>query len=191
NGTVGTLLLDPTDIYIVDSTGDFNITSTSPFEATSNLYPISELTIGTLLSALSYSNVIVTTESTANGTGNIYVETPISSSSTNSLTLQANNNIIIGYPISLQGSLILQAQGLIQNQQSFKNAINISAANIITNAPIQTNGANIILQATGNILLPSIGNVLSTSEGVGILFLTSLMLGRVELTSMLRIHCVP
>ncbi|HIK24577.1 MAG TPA: filamentous hemagglutinin, partial [Thermosynechococcus sp. M46_R2017_013] len=39
NGTVGTLLLDPTDIYIVDSTGDFNITSTSPFEATSNLYP--------------------------------------------------------------------------------------------------------------------------------------------------------
>lgn len=165
NGTTGTLLLDPTDIYIIDGTSDFNITSTSPFEAASNFYPYSELTIGTLLSALNSSNVIVTTASTASGTGNIYVQTPISSSSTNSLTLQADNNIIIGHPISLQGSLILQAQGLIQNQEFQNNPINISAANISANAPIQTNGTNITLQASGNILLPSIGNVLSTSGG--------------------------
>ncbi|AXY67472.2 CHAT domain-containing protein [Thermosynechococcus sichuanensis E542] len=165
NGTTGTLLLDPTDIYIIDGRSDFNITSTSPFEAASNFYPFSKLSIGTLLSALSSTNVIVTTASTASSTGNIYVQTPISSSSTNSLTLQADNNIIIGYPISLQGSLILQAQGLIQNQEFQNNPINISAANIIANAPIQTSGTNITLQASGNISLPSVGNVLSTSGG--------------------------
>lgn len=165
NGTTGTFLLDPTDIYIVSGTIDFNITPSSPFEAASSFSPSSELSIATLLSALNSSNVIVTTASAANGTGNIYVETPISSSSTNSLTLQADNNIIIGHPISLQGSLILQAQGLIQNRASYNNSINISATNISVNAPIQTNGTNITLQASGNILLPSTGNVLRTSGG--------------------------
>ncbi|MDR7993093.1 CHAT domain-containing protein [Thermosynechococcus sp. TG252] len=165
NGNTGTLLLDPTDIYITDSMYDVNITSSSPFKALSNSYPISVLTIGTLLSALNSTDVVITTDSTALTTGNIYVETSISSSSTNSLTLQADNDIIIGYPISLQGSLVLQAQGVIQNQSSFNNPINISAANISANAPIQTNGANITLQASGNIFLPSSGNVLSTSGG--------------------------
>ncbi|URR36520.1 CHAT domain-containing protein [Thermosynechococcus sp. HN-54] len=165
HGNTGTLLLDPTDIYIIDSINNFNITSSPPFEAASGFYPLSQLTIGTLLSALNSTNVIITTASTANSTGNIYVETPISSSSTNSLTLQADNNIIIGYPISLQGSLVLQAQGVIRNHPSFDNPIHISATNISANAPIQTNSANITLQASGNILLPSSGTVLSTLGG--------------------------
>ncbi len=165
NGATGTLLLDPTDIYISNSL-DNNITSSSPFSAVSPL-PSSDLNINTLLAALNLSNVIVTTASSANAAGNIFVLAPIISNSPNSLTLNANNDIIIGELISLQGALNLQAQGVVQNDFYYSNPINISAASIQANAPIQTNGTNINLSATGNITLPANGNI-TTVAGTGI-----------------------
>ncbi|BAY50860.1 hypothetical protein NIES2134_115600 [Thermostichus vulcanus NIES-2134] len=171
NGNTGTLLLDPTDIYIDTSPSNSYIGTDSSipgflrFQAYPDSSSSSFLSVATLLSALSSTNVIVTTASGASSPGDIYVLTPVSSSSTNSLTLRANNNIVIEAPISLAGSLILEAENLITNSSSLNNPINISAANINANTPIQTNGTDITLQASGSILLPSSGNVLSTSGG--------------------------
>ncbi|XFA74145.1 CHAT domain-containing protein [Thermosynechococcaceae cyanobacterium Okahandja] len=176
NGATGTLLLDPTDIFISDSS-DSAISSSSPFQANPDTATLSYLNITTLLNALSSSNVIVTTASSAVGpSGNITVQSPIISGSTNSLTLQADNNIIIQGQISIQGALDLQAQGAIQNNFFLSNPINISAASIQANAPIQTNGTTITLNATGNIILPANGNITtlgSMTMGVGNITITS------------------
>ncbi|MFN4280347.1 CHAT domain-containing protein [Thermosynechococcus sp.] len=110
-GNTGILLLDPTDIVI--STFDSNITLTSPFEASPSSSSLSYLSIGTLLSALDSSNVIVTTASNGSASGTILISQNIFSSSPYSLTLIANYNINLPRIISLAGDLNLRAGNLI------------------------------------------------------------------------------
>jgi filamentous hemagglutinin family protein len=111
NGTTGTFLLDPTNIYIANDqasatvagmTGSDNSASTgpSPFVASGSVGD-SLLSVGTLQSALASSSVVVSTaNASGTGTGVITVVDPVAWSSGNNLTLSANSDILVNAAIS-------------------------------------------------------------------------------------------
>lgn len=125
NGSFGTWLLDPTNIYIAldqasattagmsgtDNTANYGTTSFAGFGAIQD----SLLTTNTLTTALASANVVVTTTNTSGtGVGNITVVDPISWSSSNTLTLTAANDIAINAAITTGAAgsaLILNATG--------------------------------------------------------------------------------
>ena len=99
NGRVGTLLLDPTNIFIANdqtnaTTAGMSGTDSSadssggnPFAATGTAKD-SLLTVGTLQSQLSTTDVaVVTTNPTGTGTGNITVVDPVTWNTANTLQL--------------------------------------------------------------------------------------------------------
>jgi filamentous hemagglutinin family protein len=107
NGSTGHWLLDPSDIYIAtdyitavlagmqgsDFTADIDNGGT--FAASGGTVD-SLLTIDSLITALNTSNVLVTTTNPdGTGIGNIIVVSPITWATTNTLTLNAENNIIV------------------------------------------------------------------------------------------------
>jgi filamentous hemagglutinin family protein len=130
-GKTGTWLLDPTNIYIalnqsnatsagmvgVDSSADIGTGGNPNTFSASGAVDDSLLTTGNLIAALAISNVIVTTSNGAGaGAGNITVVDPVTWTSTNSLSLVADNNIIINAGISgINGSLNLTAANTAQS----------------------------------------------------------------------------
>ena len=92
-GSSGTWTLDPVSFYIGMNTGSANTTK-------GNLLGYEDISGTTLGSLLQNGNIVIDSTSGANGSlGNIYVNGPISWSSSNSLTLNAVNNIEINSQI--------------------------------------------------------------------------------------------
>jgi filamentous hemagglutinin family protein len=124
-GSTGTLLLDPTNIFIATNQGNATAagmlstdtsanTGPTPFTASGAVHD-SLLTTGVLNTALGSSSVVVTTtNASGTGVGNITVADPVTWASANTLTLTAANNIAInaGITTGAAGSaLILNAAG--------------------------------------------------------------------------------
>jgi filamentous hemagglutinin family protein len=134
-GTAGLWLLDPEDIEILSA--NVNITPSSPFEPMT-AGPTTTLDVVTLQGALATGNVIVRTDkATPIGgadLGNITVSIPITWGTPNSLTLQANNDIIISFAIT-GGSGSVNAK---------------ARKDIIVSSPITTSGGAISLTANDN-----------------------------------------
>src|SRR4028119_2291443 len=139
-GISGTLLLDPTDITI--STGP-NADGTfldgafpeervfAPAGGTSMINNV------TLQNQLEKGNVTISTESDARSAGDITVSAPVDWDNSNSLTLQANNNIIVNKSIT---------------NYSGNGALTLKAGNEISvNAKLLTTGGNISLTSTNDI----------------------------------------
>ncbi|MEG4367520.1 filamentous hemagglutinin N-terminal domain-containing protein, partial [Microcoleus sp. C2C6] len=132
-GIAGTLLLDPTDITIstgADAGGALAGGAFTPSAATSTINNV------TLQNQLGLGNVIIDTASTAGNAGDITVNAPVTWYSSNSLTLNANNNITVYQPITNGGN----------------GAIALNANNAISvNADLGTRGGNISLTSTNDI----------------------------------------
>ena len=107
-GRAGSLLLDPTDIYIVDSdtpTPNTPQVGTS-FQDVNN--GASEIVNTTLQNALAMGNVTISTASAGNGAfgGQILFQAPVMSNSGNSLTLTADSNIRFNSALNIDGDLV-------------------------------------------------------------------------------------
>ena len=156
-GNDGTLLLDPTDIIISNApnTGSMTFAGNIFSDPTTTS---SNLNITTLQNQLALGNVTVSTASGLNGAGNITLSNPLAWTSGNSLTLAADNNIIINSGANItfsSGSLILNAN----------NDININA-----NINLNAGTGELLLQANNNILLNP--GVLVEATGTGKLDVT-------------------
>ena len=116
NGNVGTLLLDPSNIYIANSLANANAagmsgtdTSADTSAATflsqaSGAVQDSLLLTGTLQGLLGANNVAVSTANAAGtGVGNINLIDPLNAAGTGNLTLVAHNNININAPVTRTG----------------------------------------------------------------------------------------
>jgi len=164
-GATGNWLLDPTNIWIADSlanaqaAGDpTNDTSASTFSGgqfaasgnvTDSFLNIGDAsTAGTLENELASTNVTVTTvNASGTGSGNITVVDPISSTSTNTLTFHADNNINIDNTISISGTL-----NLLSGFTTASGNVNINAditAGTLNVTPTQTG----IIQFTNSPLI--------------------------------------
>ncbi len=98
NGKTGDLLLDPTDITI--STGaNQNVTGSTPYRPNADNVT-SVLNTTTLQNNLVSASITVQTRTSGAQPGNITVADPVTWASTNTLTLNAANDIIINAPIS-------------------------------------------------------------------------------------------
>ncbi len=182
NGLTGTLLLDPTDIIITNA-ATLNLNNVGNV-FTNNVAPggTSILNILNLTNALASANVTVTTfgPGVAPLNGTITLADSFSWTGNNSLTLQANNNIILnsGVSVSAAGSMIMNASNSV-----FLNG-NLTNSSIIVDAGTDihvsgnlrstvTSGNGIILRAAGNningtgtIRFNSPTNIISTAGGI-------------------------
>ncbi len=129
HGNTGTWLLDPTNIFIavnqasatlagmvgLDNSANTGTGGNPNTFAASGAVQDSLLTTGNLTTALASANVIVTTvNASGTGSGNITIVSPFSWSSSNTLTLTAENNIAINGAITTgtaSSALILNAAG--------------------------------------------------------------------------------
>ncbi|MEG4962277.1 two-partner secretion domain-containing protein, partial [Microcoleus sp. K4-C2] len=151
-GISGTLLLDPTDITI--STGADTVGNS--FSAGGVFTPsgaTSTINNGTLETQLASANVTISTAPgpVPGNEGDITVNAPVSWTNSNSLTLNANNSILVNKNITANGgSITLNADV----DGSGAGAI------AITNAIINSNGGNIILGGSTNPSnSPAVGTV--------------------------------
>jgi CHAT domain-containing protein len=171
-GTVGTLLLDPTDITIsagLNAGGTLGGGVFTPSAATSTINNV------TLQTQLGSSNVTISTASVFVNPGDITVNVPISWNSGNSLTLQADNDITINQPIinSGIGAIALNANNNItisQNLTTTGGDINLRAdydnnligTIAIGSLAINTGGGNFSAITTNGI---SVNANINTSGG--------------------------
>src|SRR5579883_2439005 len=190
NGTMGTWLLDPTNIWIAsslanaqaagDPTSDTSANTGSGGNpntfAGSGAISDSFLSTGNLDTALGTANVIVTTtNASGTGTGNITVVNPIAWASTNSLTLTAANNITINGTITdtAAGSLLLNAAGSVTQSavigggplkitQEGTGTVTFSQANTYTGTTTVSAGR---LSVTKNTGLGSGSGAISVTSG--------------------------
>lgn len=114
----GTWLIDPTDIYIMYSGTDD--CGTGPFNCSGDSSVILNTTIEAALIA---SNVVISTAGAGSGNGDIYVTASINSSSTNSLTLTANNDVFVADNIQLGGDLTVNASNGTVNIGSLSDTL--------------------------------------------------------------------
>jgi filamentous hemagglutinin family protein len=98
NGKTGDLLLDPTDITI-SSAASQNVTGSTPYRPNADNVT-SVLNTTTLQNNLVSASITVQTRTTGSQPGNITVADPITWASTNTLTLNAANDIIVNAAIS-------------------------------------------------------------------------------------------
>jgi hypothetical protein len=104
-GKTGTLLLDPLNVTISTDTDNNEIESGGTFEPTGSP---SVINVNTLATALGSSNVVVTTDSTKSEEGDITVEDTVQWFGTNTLTLQAADDILINANIrAVEGNITL------------------------------------------------------------------------------------
>ncbi|HVC60746.1 MAG TPA: filamentous hemagglutinin N-terminal domain-containing protein, partial [Acetobacteraceae bacterium] len=110
SGTPGTWLLDPFDVAITTAhanTGPVTAAGTTTFSGSADPATIANTTLQT---ALGSDNVVVTTSGGGTDAGNITVSDSVTWSSSNSLSLLADNNIAINAAISgTNGGLTLSA----------------------------------------------------------------------------------
>lgn len=101
-GTVGSLLLDPSDITINAAGPDANIAGLGSGTLTSSPTVNSIMTWATLNTQLGLGNLIITTDSFgSSGPGNINITASGTLTPTNTLTLKAHNNINIGTGVAV------------------------------------------------------------------------------------------
>ncbi|WP_022680641.1 filamentous hemagglutinin N-terminal domain-containing protein, partial [Sandarakinorhabdus limnophila] len=126
-GETGTLLLDPYDLTIQATGTDTGVTGTNA-SATGSI-----LTVSTIRSLLETSNVVVTTGSTGEESGNITVASDISWVTSNDLTLRAANNVVINANIlALSGALTLEAGRTADGSSATASgSVSLNAANNI------------------------------------------------------------
>jgi filamentous hemagglutinin family protein len=137
HGQPGTWLLDPSDLTI-SVAANANVTAANPF-APSSQTSNSTLNISTLLAALAAGNVTIQTSAGAGpGNGDIFVTTPITWSSGNSLLLSAYRNISATASITDTGggNVILRADntGTGAGTVSFStgNNVTVSGSGVVT-----------------------------------------------------------
>lgn len=165
-GRIGSLLLDPTDIFIADNapnagllTSVIPLTPPTPsptptpvtFQPTGALGQ-SLLLTSTLQSALANSSVTVMTANAtagATGTGSITVVNPVTWSSNSSLTLLADDRILINAAVSSKAGGILS----------------LRAQNGITQSAPITAPQLLAVSAAGNVTLTNTGNSVGTIAG--------------------------
>ncbi|MEG4329352.1 beta strand repeat-containing protein, partial [Microcoleus sp. herbarium5] len=141
-GIAGTLLLDPTDITIStdgDTGGDsFSAGVFTPSAATSTIKNT------TLQAQLESGNVTILTASDSPNQGDITVSAPISWTNSNSLTLNADNNINVNTNITTQGgNITLNA-----------DSDNLNGGRLqILNSTIDTKGGNFLGKGQGSAAL--------------------------------------
>jgi filamentous hemagglutinin family protein len=152
-GTVGTLLLDPSDITIDSgpSTVDVTLPGSTPFTITA-LNSTSTLSVTDLQNELGLGNVTIATSSGATAPlgGTISVAAPISWSNANSLTLAADRSVIIDAPVTAAaGTLVLTAAGGdITQAVNASVPATISVASLAASAPA---GAVTLTEPTNNV----------------------------------------
>ncbi|WP_048709573.1 filamentous hemagglutinin N-terminal domain-containing protein [Microvirga massiliensis] len=119
-GSFGTLLLDPTNVSI-DATGATVVPgNNSPNPS------VSSISVVSLQDTLNSASVTINTFATGTDLGDISVNVPITWLSGTTLTLQADNNIIINQDITATaGGLSLQAGGLITTPTAPLGAIKV------------------------------------------------------------------
>ncbi len=178
-GASGTLLLDPTNIYIAlnqaNATGAGMIgtdnsanTGPTPFAA-SGAVQDSLLTTGTLNTALGSSNVVVTTtNASGTGVGDITVVNPITWASANTLTLTAANNIAInaGITTGAAGSaLILNASGNVTQSAVIGGAGGLTQSGAGTVTLSQANTYTGLTTVSAGTLVAANNTALGTTAG--------------------------
>ena len=140
----GTLLLDPTNIYIAETLANVQVvapgvtsdnveTSLPPNFAGFGAIDDSYLLTGTLTTALATNNVTVTTANgSAGGLGNITIIDPIVWATARRLTLTANNNIVVNAAISnsAAGGLTLTALGSGAITGNASGSIGVAGASV-------------------------------------------------------------
>ncbi len=142
-GGTGTLLLDPTDITIDNSTDTFSMTLTAGV-FTDVVTSSSTLTAGTLQTALGSSNITINTASGLGGAGNITVNSPVSWGSGTSLKLVADNSIGIYANISGTGFIGFKSgSGGISNSTT-NASTTASQLEIISGGTVSLTGVNAV-----------------------------------------------
>ncbi|AEG31867.1 two-partner secretion domain-containing protein [Thiomicrospira cyclica] len=126
-GQTGEWLIDPTDIYIVDGSDQGGLTGDPATNSNADNPTSSNIHNETINTALTSSNVTITTASSGDGNGDIFVNAPLAWSTNNTLILNADRNIEINASITSEGAtgkLVLQygqgaANGVIGGQEAF------------------------------------------------------------------------
>ena len=166
-GLIGSLLLDPTNVYIAATQSSATLAgmigldttinappSPSPSPSTTfaafGTTPDSLLMTGTLALALANSNVTVTTANrTGTGSGSITLVDPVGWSSANSLGLTADDQILINAAITSKAGGILS----LRAQNGISQTASITAPQLLA------------VSAAGNVTLTSTGNSVVTVAG--------------------------
>jgi filamentous hemagglutinin family protein len=163
NGLTGTLLLDPTSIYIANNLANataFGMTGTDTtvdgsgpsLFAASGTPTNSLLLTSTLTSALASTSVVVSTASAGTSAGNIGVVDPITWNSANSLTLLAQDKII-SRAITNSGSGSINMYAGWDGVSTVNPVVTAGAGkDILITASLQT-GGNILLKAGNDIIV--------------------------------------
>lgn len=159
HGKTGTLLLDPTDVTI-SAAADSNNT----FAGGNYTYsaPTSNINSATLIANLGATNVLITTNSifSAPAGGTITVNSLITWSSDSSLSLIANNNIILNQGLvnnAGKGNILLQAQNNIIMNGSPSGTMTPTVQTFTGGITLQALAGSILLQptATNNVIVDS------------------------------------
>jgi filamentous hemagglutinin family protein len=155
NGKFGTLLLDPYNVTISNSS-DSNISGSSPFTPSGD---DSNLSVNTLQNALNSANVTVNTGSSGSQAGDITLATALSWSGSNSLTLTAARDVIINGSVSTSfgnaGLNLNAGRNVAVNSNlsaGFFSSLDVSMTAAtgsvsINNATISTSGGNLSINA--------------------------------------------
>ena len=149
NGTVGTLLLDPTNLTIQTDGTSVSCTGTNPETCTPSGVT-SILTISILQAALASSNVIVTTVGgyDSHQSGDIDILNNIAWNSAHYLALTAAGNINVGANINATGlgAITMNSAGINLGTKDGTTAVTgASLTDITTNSGAQTYNAPIVL----------------------------------------------
>ena len=148
-GETGLWLLDPTDITISSKANSNATFSSGNYSVTTGVANIQASDIVNNLLGSNVTLTTATTGSTQSNAGNITVEAAIVSTSASSLTLLADNDIVVNKNISVGGKLTLTASN-----------------NISINEAIATGGGNLLLTSTtGNVSSVAAGTI-STTAGL-------------------------
>ncbi|MBN2480081.1 MAG: filamentous hemagglutinin N-terminal domain-containing protein [Parachlamydiales bacterium] len=176
NGKTGTLLLDPANISIVAGSGTVNGSFDSGIPINTFTPSANNATIGvdTLNSNLDTANIIITTSGAGTQAGDITIDTPTTLTSPgNSLTLRAQNDILINSPFTftdtsggntsnvtleiIAGStaddIVIDAAFTVNDIDTLTIDTSLSTADVVNfNAPlIVTNSNAIIIKANNDI----------------------------------------
>ncbi len=195
-GSVGTWLLDPTNIYIaIDqptasaaglSGTDVSVGATGPMLFQTGGTPTDSLLLtSTLETALVSNNVEVNTTSSGGGAGNITVSSALTWNSNKSLKLNATSDISVNSTVTgLNGTLSLVSGGSIGNnagaglihvnklEATASNTVNLVGNNQISNLAASSSSSSVSVEAaaSGGLTIGSVGstNGLSAYAGVTI-----------------------
>jgi len=151
HGKIGTLLLDPTNITIINSVGNASLTDVSAFANTPSAALLSNLTINAAT-----ANVFL------QATNDIYFNANINIAVAGvGLTAQAGNSIAVNSSITTNGNVSLTA-----NDNTALSATNLG--NITISAPITTNGGAIAAQINNAGGLTINSNLLSGGGNINL-----------------------